>query len=928
MKKSLSLLVAITMVFSMFASVAFAADKAAPTQNDKFNALKDLGIFTGFPNGDAGLDQNMTRAQFAKVLALGLNLDENAAASKYSDVSASHWAKPFIGAVTAAELMQGKGNNKFDPNGNVTIEELAKTLVLGLGLEEVEGATVTGASAWAAGYVQAALDAKIIPTFTNYKAAATRGQLVDAIYEVVGGEVVTVKSAVATDAKTVEVTFSDDKKVTKTLDTALEIGKATKVSVEYNGKTYEVEVTLEGLKVAKATQTGAKKITLEFNKAVTKDLAIEVKYLSTTVAVTKTFAENLKSVVLEAGYLPAGDLTIKAGDAEAVTVKAEAEKATKVSITTESLQKADGQDLGIKKFNQFGEETSVGQTVNKNVYNSTQGKDLVTGGFTTSVASSKVNLSTDAAAKVDDTIIVSAYTNDGLSDTKSFKVTAASSATKIELSAVQPKKDKTRITVGETGLVLPVKLTDQFGKELKLAAGTATVANGQVKLSGITFLVGGDGAVDNFTVDSNNVVTVDATKAGNVILSASNPATGAYSTTTFKVEAASALKELKLQNPVGMAVVGEDVVIPFTALDSFGGTIAGKDVDLSKVQLLTTQTVAAKYPKINAKGELVLNFTTNGTATIQAVIGGVITSTISFDVLAKAKIESVQGLKDVATTLESGASVDLAAKQIKVVDNYGRVKTIDEISALNPTFSVGVVSGDFTYANGKLTATAGKNGTGKIQITYNDADHVGAANALKSSEIVVTSVKTSDIKSYEIKSVGTVYGNKDNKLGDKYSKTIELNGKTEGGTVVALVSPAPAFVTSSDESVLAVNSAAANVSGLKAGKSTIAAYLNGNKVAETEVTVSDATPVATTVKLDKSEYSVFVLAANGSQTATVSVEVKDQYGVVITPNGFLTSKDDTVSISGLTVTAVKKGTATITYVTSNGASATATVLVE
>ena len=71
MKKSLSLLVAIAMVFSMFASVAFAADATTTelTTQEKFDALKAAGVFTGYPDGTAGLTNEMTRAEFAKVLA-------------------------------------------------------------------------------------------------------------------------------------------------------------------------------------------------------------------------------------------------------------------------------------------------------------------------------------------------------------------------------------------------------------------------------------------------------------------------------------------------------------------------------------------------------------------------------------------------------------------------------------------------------------------------------------------------------------------------------------------------------------------------------------------------------------------------------------------------------------------------------------------
>ena len=88
MKKSLSLLVAAAMTLTT-ASVAFAArgmlsNSATPelTAQQKFDALKELGIFSGYPDGSAGLDKQMTRAEFAKVLTKLTQLEENAAAAK------------------------------------------------------------------------------------------------------------------------------------------------------------------------------------------------------------------------------------------------------------------------------------------------------------------------------------------------------------------------------------------------------------------------------------------------------------------------------------------------------------------------------------------------------------------------------------------------------------------------------------------------------------------------------------------------------------------------------------------------------------------------------------------------------------------------------------------------------------------------------
>lgn len=82
MKKILSVALSTAMAFSMFASVAF-GDDALNTQQ-KFDVLKEKGIFTGYPDGTAGLDKEMTRAEFAKVLVgiMGLEPIEGKASFK------------------------------------------------------------------------------------------------------------------------------------------------------------------------------------------------------------------------------------------------------------------------------------------------------------------------------------------------------------------------------------------------------------------------------------------------------------------------------------------------------------------------------------------------------------------------------------------------------------------------------------------------------------------------------------------------------------------------------------------------------------------------------------------------------------------------------------------------------------------------------
>lgn len=153
------------------------------TAQEKYDALVEAGIFEGFPDGQAHLDQNMTRAQAAKIVALVLGLEQDAsAASVYKDLKDAEWAAGYIGAATEAGILNGRGNGIFDPSSNVTFQELAKIMVEALDLDVDEGATVEGASDWAKAYVAAAVAAGLIPAQTDYTAPASREILVAASY--------------------------------------------------------------------------------------------------------------------------------------------------------------------------------------------------------------------------------------------------------------------------------------------------------------------------------------------------------------------------------------------------------------------------------------------------------------------------------------------------------------------------------------------------------------------------------------------------------------------------------------------------------------------------------------------------------------------------------------------------------------------------
>ncbi|MCM3207915.1 S-layer homology domain-containing protein [Paenibacillus illinoisensis] len=278
MKKILSVALSTAMAFSMFASVAFGDTAVTPQQ--QFDALKAKGIFNGYPDGTAGLDKEMTRAEFAKVITKLLGLKEITGVYSYNDknYNAKNWAAPYIEAVTAAGIMEGKNVEKkiFDFNGKVTIAEMATILTRALDLE-IPTETNNSAAAWAKGYVQAAINAGLIDANANFSANASRELLVGAAYSIDQAQSLKVTSYTVSEAgKVVEFKISDGETVKVTLDKALEANKETEVKFTYKDKEFTEKVTYvvtEATKLQSVSADNLKEVTLTFDGKVDKSTA-------------------------------------------------------------------------------------------------------------------------------------------------------------------------------------------------------------------------------------------------------------------------------------------------------------------------------------------------------------------------------------------------------------------------------------------------------------------------------------------------------------------------------------------------------------------------------------------------------------------------------------------------------------------------------
>ncbi|WP_175498843.1 Ig-like domain-containing protein [Paenibacillus sp. NFR01] len=279
MKKILSVALSTAMAFSMFASVAFADTTTTATPQQAFEALAAKGILNGYPDGQAHLEKDLTRAEFAKIVSKLFDLKEVTGKLSYKDkgYTATNWAVPYIEAVTAANLMQGKDTVKgiFDYNGKVTVEEVSAVLFRALKLE-TPATTDNSASAWAKGYAQAVINAGLIAKDTNFKANATRQLVVQAAYQVATLQTKpAVVSAKAISPTSVEVTFDDKTTTTVTPAAALVEGVPTNVAFTYKGFSYSVSVTLAAPAVTSVSIVNSKQLKIQFNSPVNTDTVLD-----------------------------------------------------------------------------------------------------------------------------------------------------------------------------------------------------------------------------------------------------------------------------------------------------------------------------------------------------------------------------------------------------------------------------------------------------------------------------------------------------------------------------------------------------------------------------------------------------------------------------------------------------------------------------
>ena len=133
MRRIISVLLAITMLFSC-GMVAMAEEAATPAVGvEEIDFLAKLGIM----DADADPEATITRAEMAKIVMMCIGQGEDLAPTDtpFTDVNISNEYSGYIQLANSAGIMVGGGDGKFNPNGNVTYNQMVKLLTHAIGHE-------------------------------------------------------------------------------------------------------------------------------------------------------------------------------------------------------------------------------------------------------------------------------------------------------------------------------------------------------------------------------------------------------------------------------------------------------------------------------------------------------------------------------------------------------------------------------------------------------------------------------------------------------------------------------------------------------------------------------------------------------------------------------------------------------------------------
>ncbi len=181
MKRVLSLVLAVSMVLSLF-TFSFAGSNLTDIGGTEYeaavDALVELGVVAGYPDGTYLPNKAVSRAEMAKLLVVASGLESAAEVSegstKFNDVNGG-WESGYVNVASEYGFIAGYPDGSFRPNAQVTYSEAVTMALRVLGYRTV----IESKGTWPTNYISKASDLKLLEDITmdKYTDGATRGNV-------------------------------------------------------------------------------------------------------------------------------------------------------------------------------------------------------------------------------------------------------------------------------------------------------------------------------------------------------------------------------------------------------------------------------------------------------------------------------------------------------------------------------------------------------------------------------------------------------------------------------------------------------------------------------------------------------------------------------------------------------------------------------
>lgn len=201
LKRALSLALAtvMTMGLMVVGTGASYQDVKATDNVEAIEVLQAVGIMTGDENGDFNPDANVTRNEIAVVMSNLLNLDYDyyRGTNPFTDVP--DWAAPYVAACAAEGVVAGIGNNMYGGSNNVTAAQAALMIMKALGYFQYQADFEND---WQIATIRQASYINLFDGINaNAETALTRNQIAQLVLNGLKANMVTFTGTVGTEIK-------------------------------------------------------------------------------------------------------------------------------------------------------------------------------------------------------------------------------------------------------------------------------------------------------------------------------------------------------------------------------------------------------------------------------------------------------------------------------------------------------------------------------------------------------------------------------------------------------------------------------------------------------------------------------------------------------------------------------------------------------